>query len=402
MIMPIGQTIVAQAAGPRRMGRVMSIIGVPMLLGPVLGPVLGGLIVDSVSWRWIFFVNLPIGALALVLAARLLPPSKPGHGQRLDLRGLVLLSPGLALLVYGLSRAGSQGGFGSARTLTPLVVGAVLVAAFARLAPRRGGWALIDLRLFAKRDFSAAAATGFLFGVGLFGAMLLLPLYYQVVRGDSALEAGLLMTPQGIGAAMAMPMAGRLTDRIGAGRVVPVGLLLALLGTAAYTQVGPHTSNAFLATSLWVRGLGLGATMMPAMAAAYATLERAAVPRATSALNIIQRVGGSVGTALLAVFLQRRIEAHVPVQGAGLGAIGQIPSNARAEMAAPLAAAFGDTFWLAFGLMAIAMLPALLLPRVGPQRQDEEREAAAAAADARERAPAPRPRDDTRRPVPRR
>ncbi|HET7572751.1 MAG TPA: DHA2 family efflux MFS transporter permease subunit [Gaiellaceae bacterium] len=253
MIMPVGQTILARAAGPQRMGRVMSIVGVPMLLGPVLGPVIGGLLVEYTSWHWIFYVNLPIGAVALALAFRLLPRAEVDREERLDLRGLLLLSPGLALLVFGLSEAGSHGGFGSARTVVGMSVGAVLILAFVLHASGRGARALLDVRLLRDRAFGAVAATSFLFGIAIFGVMILLPLYYQVVRGEGALAAGLLMAPQGVGAAMAMPVAGRLTDRIGAGRVVPVGLTIAIAGTFAYTQVGAHTSYA-----LWRSRSGCG------------------------------------------------------------------------------------------------------------------------------------------------
>jgi EmrB/QacA subfamily drug resistance transporter len=363
MIMPVGQAILARAAGPRRMGRVMSIVGVPMLLGPVLGPVLGGLLVEYTSWRWIFFVNVPIGAVALLLAWRLLPRQEVDRDEKLDVRGLALLSPGLALLVYGLSEAGSSGGFGGTRTVVGLSAGAVLVAVFALHARRRGERALLDIGLFRRRAFTGAAATSFLFGVAIFGVMILLPLYYQVVRGEGALGAGLLMAPQGAGAAMAMPLAGRLTDRIGAGWVVPAGLTIALLGTAAYTQVGPHTSYALLAGSLWVRGLGLGSTMMPAMAAAYASLQHREIPRATTSINIIQRVGGSVGTALLAVVLQREIVAAAGSRGHALGNLGAVSPAVRAHLAAPLAHGFARTFWLALVLTAVAYVPALFLPR---------------------------------------
>ena len=125
------------------------------------------------------------------------------------------------------------------------------------------------------------------------------PLYYQVVREESALTAGLLLAPQGLGAAMAMPVAGQLTDRLGAGRIVPFGVVVALLGTGVYTQLEADTSYVLLGVALWVRGVGLGMTMMPAMAAAYQTLQREQVPRATSMINIIRTVGGSVGTAVL-------------------------------------------------------------------------------------------------------
>src|SRR4051794_1312731 len=364
MIMPIGQAILAQAAGPQRMGRIMSVIGVPTLLGPVLGPVIGGLIVDNLSWRWIFFVNLPVGAVALMLAWRILPAREAGGPRpRLDRVGMLLLSPGLAALVYGLSQVGVKGTFDATNVLVGIGVGALLLVAFCVHAGRAKERSLLDLRLFRDKAFAAASGTTFVFGMSLFGAMFILPLYYQVVRGESALAAGLLLAPQGIGAAMAMPIAGRITDRVGAGRIVPGGLILALLGTLTYTQLTAGTSYTLLGFSLWVRGIGLGMTMMPAMAAAYQTLQRSAVPRAETLINILRTVGGSVGTAVLTVVLERRIAANIPGATGSLGALRQGGGASAARLAEPLAHAFGQTFWWAFGMTALAFIPAAFLPR---------------------------------------
>jgi EmrB/QacA subfamily drug resistance transporter len=356
LIMPVGQALLARAAGPERIGRVMSIVGIPMLLAPIFGPVVGGAIVDASSWRWIFFVNVPSGLLAIGLARRYLPAGSARPSAPLDARGLALLSPGLAILVYGLSEAGRAGGPGAGRTVAALVTGAVLIALFVLHGRRRGRGALIDVGLFANRGFAAAAATNLLVGIALFGALILLPLYYVVVRGETPLATGLLLVPQGLGAALAMPVAGRLTDRVGARRVIPTGLVLALGGTLAYTQVGASTSYAFLAAALFLVGLGLGATVMPSMAVAYASVAREQAGQATSAINVIQRIAASVGTALLAVVLQRRIAAH-GLQG-GLSVLGGSARDAEA-----LAAAFGETFWVAAALGAAALGAALFLPR---------------------------------------
>jgi EmrB/QacA subfamily drug resistance transporter len=359
MIMPIGMITLAQAAGPQRVGRVMSVVGVPMLLGPVLGPVIGGLLVTHLSWRWIFYVNLPIGVVGLVLAARLLPPeraegrSADGPG-RLDWRGLLMLSPGVALVVFGLSEVSTHGSV-SLVLLLPVLLGAALVGAFVVHALRTEA-PLVDVHLFRGAGFSAAAATVFLVGAALFGALLLLPLYFQVARGQSALQAGLLMAPQGLGAALGMNRAGRLTDRIGGGPVVVAGLLMLLLGTVPFTQVRADTPYWLLEAALVLRGVGLGFTMMPAMAAAYATLERHEIPRATPMLNVVQRVGGSIGTAILAVVLQQQL---AQVAGVGLDAAqaGPRPSSSA------LAAAFAHTYWWALAVTAIALVPALVLAR---------------------------------------
>jgi EmrB/QacA subfamily drug resistance transporter len=371
MIMPVGMITLAQTAGPQRMGRVMGIVGVPMLLAPVLGPVLGGLLVTHLSWRWIFYVNLPIGLVGLALAWRLLPSTRTqGHAAaagervRLDVRGLLLLSPGVALVVFGLSEVSTHGGVTAPSAYVPLLLGAAMVAAFVPHALRTR-WPLVDIRLFRSFGFSAAAATTFLVGAALFGAMILLPLYYQVARGENALTAGLLIAPQGIGAALGMNIAGRLTDRIGAGRVVLGGLAVLVVGTIPFTQVSGDTSYWLLGAALVVRGFGLGGTMMPAMAAAYATLDKAAVPRATPMLNVVQRVGGSLGSAILAVILQRNIVDDLPhASGAGaLDAAQELPPAIQARLAEPLAAAFASTYWWTLGLIALALVPAALLAR---------------------------------------
>ena len=364
MIMPVAMSVLAQAAGPQRLGRVMSVLGVPMLLGPVLGPVIGGLIVDNASWRWIFYVNVPIAIVALILAARILH-SDAGRADagRLDWMGVALLSPGLAAVVLGLSETESHGGVTHPIAYGPILVGLLLVALFAGHA-LRAPRPLIDVRLFRSRSFSAAAATAFLLGAALFGAMLVIPLYYQVARGYSALDAGLLMAPQGIGAALAMPFTGRLTDRIGGGRVAAVGTVVMALATLPLAAVGSETPNALLAGILVVRGIGLGGAMMPAMAAAYATLRPADVPRATSALNALQRIGGSIGTALLAVVLQHQ------ATGAGGLQLHQMPPDVRDRFAGPLADAFGHTFLWAFAISVIAAVSAFLLARA--QRSEAE------------------------------
>jgi EmrB/QacA subfamily drug resistance transporter len=381
MILPIGQTILAQAAGPQRMGRVMSVIGVPMLLAPVFGPLLGGAIIGAASWRWIFFINLPVGLAAVVAALRLLPAgsgsgsgsgARPGaRGGRLDVRGLLLLSPGIAVFLYGMSEAGGHGGFGSMRTSVAVLAGLGLIGLFFWHAAVRGGQALIDVSLLRRRGFGAAAAVNLLLMVALFGSLILIPLYYQQVRHEGAVGIGLLLAPQGVGAALALPLAGRLTDKLGARGVASAGMVLAVLGMLAYTQVGPGTPYLYLSGALLVVGAGVGATVVPSMAAAFQALSRAETPRATSALNVIQRLGGAIGTALFSIILSRQAGAGAEAEVHGAGGAGA------------LAGAFGTTFWVAAGLIALAVIPALLLPR---QRRADEANANAdtgAAAEAR-------------------
>jgi EmrB/QacA subfamily drug resistance transporter len=344
MMLPLLQAILAQAAGPRRLGRLMSAVAVPALLAPILGPVIGGVILDGLSWRWIFFVNVPVCTIALVLAWRGMPELRERGEKRLDVLGVALLSPALAVIVYGLSEAGSQGGFAGSGVSVALAIGAALLAAFAAHALHTTVEPIIDLRLFRARSFTASAALMFTFGLSIFGAMLLLPLYYQQARGQSALDAGLALAPQGLGTMIALTIVGRLTDKIGPRPIVLVGMVLATLGTIPYALVGADTSTLALGASLIIRGAGLGAVIVPAMTAAYHDLRPEQIPRATSAMRIFQQIGASFGTAVLALILQHQT------------------SNLAVAGPAGLATAFGHTFWWAVGFTALACIPALPQP----------------------------------------
>jgi EmrB/QacA subfamily drug resistance transporter len=361
MLIPVGFTLVAQSAGPKKTGRVLSLVGVPILLGPIFGPIIGGLVVDNVTWRWIFFVNVPIAVVAFGLAGRILSGAAGrADAGRLDWRGAALLCSGLVGIVFGLSETEAQGGFTQPIAVVPILAGAALVAAFA-LRALRTQRPLIDVHLFRVPAFGAAAATTFLLGIGLFGAMILLPLYYQLDRGESALAAGLLMAPQGLGAAAALGISGRLTDAVGGGRVVLVGATVATLATLPWAFVGPATPQALLAALLFVRGLGMGASIQPAAASALAVLVPAQVPRATAALNTIRQVGASIGTAVAAVLLESQARAAMPGAGGGSGVLEPLSPAVRAQIAIPLADAFQHAFVWVIAASALAALGGLVL-----------------------------------------
>lgn len=341
MVVPVGMTLVAQAAGPERMGRAMSIVGIPMMLGPVAGPVLGGLLISTVSWQWIFVINLPIGILALWLSARVVESTPGTHRRPIDVTGLLVLTPGLVSLVYGLSLLPQAGG---SRARVALVMGVVLLAAFAVHALRAKD-PLLDLRLFGNRAFAAAATILVLLCGVLIGAMILLPLYYQVARGESPMMTGLLLVPQGVGAALAMTVTGRLADQ-GKGKATALlGIPLMMAGLATYTASTAHTSYVLMCAALLVMGIGTGCVMAPVTAAAYSVLDRSAMPGATALLNVTQRIGGAVCTAIFVGVLQHQL------------------SQAGRPEPAGIADAFGSTFWWPLALAAVAILPAVLLPR---------------------------------------
>jgi EmrB/QacA subfamily drug resistance transporter len=366
MLLPVGQSILARAAGPQRMGRVMSIIGVPMVMGPIMGPVIGGLIVSNYSWRWIFYINVPIGIVTLILSNRWLPrfDTDERFPTAFDTLGFCLLSPGLAALLYALSEVGTTGSYTSASVLVSAVLGVLLMAGFI-LHALNVKHPLLDLHPFRHRNFAIANVCIFVIGATLFGSMFLLPIYYQVARGQEAWVAGLLLAPQGIGAACIMRWAGSITDRFGPRRVVPFGILLMAAATVPFAFVTANTSLGVLAVTLFVRGLGLGLSMMPVTAAAYFDLNHAEIPKASTIMNIMRLVGGSVATALFAVVLERQIVANLGSAATKFGgSAGVIGATVKLPppVADPVAAAFAHTFWWSVGAIMIAFVPTLFLP----------------------------------------
>ncbi|HEY2141136.1 MAG TPA: MDR family MFS transporter [Solirubrobacteraceae bacterium] len=360
MIMPVGQLIMAQVAGPKRMGRVMGIVAMPAMLAPILGPVVGGTILQSLHWSWIFLVNLPIGLLAFIAGWRMLPQTESGEAGRLDVVGLGLLSTASTAIVYGLSQLGSQSSLTAPGVVWPVLLGVGLIVVFCRHALRVER-PLLDVRLYANRVFGAASLTTFGLGAALFGAMILVPLYYQEVRGESVILTGLLVGPQGLGMLLVMSFTGRLTERFGGGRVALVGVSILCFGTIPLALVGPNTSILAISLVLVLRGVGIGFAFMPAMTAAFSALRPEELSDATPQLNVLQRMGGAIGTAVLAVVLQR--------------ASGHAPSLAK------LADAFDTAYWWSLGIAALSLIPCLVLlraenPRAKPSSSAANAEAA--------------------------
>jgi EmrB/QacA subfamily drug resistance transporter len=396
MLMPLGMTIMTRAAGPHRIGRLMAVLGVPMLLGPILGPIIGGWLIQVASWHWIFLINVPLGVIAIVYAWRVLAKDTPEPSESFDFVGMALMSPGLALFLFGVSSLPQESGdFSAPRVWVSMLVGVLLMLAFVWHSFRTEH-PLLDLRLFRNRNLALSIITMFLFAAAFFGALLLVPTYFQQIRGESTLAAGLLVAPQGLGAMVTMPIAGRLVDKMPVGRIVPVGLALIIVGMFGLTQLTATTPYAQIIAMLFVMGLGMGATMMPLFTSALKTLRAHEVARGSTLLNINQQISSSVGIATISVVLTNhlndspiipRTETIPGLDGGITETAAAILYNTRPKTFALLgidpiyvarglveaASAFAQTFWVAWVLVVLTLVPALLLPRRREEAQlDDE------------------------------
>ncbi|SDP88141.1 drug resistance transporter, EmrB/QacA subfamily [Actinopolyspora xinjiangensis] len=342
LILPLVQAILARAAGPRRVGRVMGYVGIPGQLAPMLGPVLGGLLLATVGWRWIFLVNIPICLLALVLAHRHLTDDDPRTPTRLDRGGLVLLLPAAVAILWGCTAI-------TERTVVPapaplmLCVGIVLVSAFWLHARRLGHQALLDVGLFRLRSFSIATLMMFQFGFSLYGSLILLPLFYQRIHEVEVGDVGLLLVPQGLGTMAALWLAGRWTHRLGPRLLGVLGTLMSVSGTTGIAANGASAATPTLSLCLLLLGAGFGTTGVAVPSVAYRDVPPTSVPHATSLLSVLQRLGAALGTTVMAIILQLNLA-----------------SSSTGDTDA--AAAFSHTFWWAATFAAASLVPAALLP----------------------------------------
>jgi EmrB/QacA subfamily drug resistance transporter len=336
LLAPMAQLMIARHAGPQ-LPRVMGVIVLPVLLGPILGPVLAGFILQHASWRWLFFINLPVGVLALVLAWRLLPREEPLRARPLDAVGFLLVSPALVFLLDGSEGLVSSRGARELRGVE-LLASAGLFLAFVLHSRRLGARGLVDFRLFTRRLFRTAATTQFSSNAMLMGGQFLVPLYLVTARGLSPLAAGVLLAPMGVGIGVASALMGRLLEHFGPRALSSAGALLTLVATLPFCFPALPLSHALLGGVLFLRGLGMGCVNIPSITSAYNSVRREDLPSATTAVNIVQRLGGPIGTTGLAMLL-----AH---SGAAPG----------------LPTAFTPSFWLLCGFSAACLVAAWRLP----------------------------------------
>jgi EmrB/QacA subfamily drug resistance transporter len=304
LLAPMAQMMIARAAG-RQMAQVVSVASLPVLLAPLLGPVIAGAILQFASWRWLFLINLPVGVLALALAASFLPNDQEERRPRgLDLLGLALLSPGLVLFLYSSDHLDERIG------VVAMIIAVIMFALFSLAARAKGDAALIDLRLLKGKGFSASVTAMFMVNGISFAGQMLIPIYLVRTCGLSPSRTGWLLAPLGLGMMCTYPFMGLLTKRFGIRKLAACGALLALAGTLPLIFLAEHgLIVTVLAASLFIRGVGVSAIGIPSITSGYASVARQDLPMATTAMNIVQRIGGPTLTTLCAVFLGWRLSA---------------------------------------------------------------------------------------------
>jgi EmrB/QacA subfamily drug resistance transporter len=343
LLIPAGMAILGQVAGRERMGRVIAVSSVPSILAPAFGPILGAVLIDNLSWQWMFLINVPIGLLGLLLGARAVPGGERGGGGWLDVWAALLVATGLPLLTYAITAAMERRTLFAPGVLVPLVAALAALAGFVARS-LRAERPLMDLRLAGDRVYAAAASTVTFSSAALFSGLIVMPLYFQTGTGADVIRTGLLLMAFSLGAAVTFPIAGRLTDRHGGGIVTLAGLAVAVLGTVPMALLPADASLVLVEALQVVRGVGLALAGSPVVSAALARVRGDQMPDASAQVNILSRVGGAIGSALCVVVL----------------------SGALADAGTPeeTAAAFRLTFWWLTGITTVALVLATWLTRV--------------------------------------
>ncbi|MFL4498298.1 MDR family MFS transporter [Weissella sp. MSCH1] len=314
MLTPLLTTLLVDLAGSAAMGRLMAVVGLPIMLGPILGPVIGGIVLEYASWRWIFYINVPIVILATILIAWKLPTFEAKNRQaRFDVVGVTLLAAISSTIIYGIVQASTKGDFTNATTVAYVLAGIALMVVYGVYAYFRGEQAILPIRLFTRKNFTAAMVGMVVGGVATNGAMLLLPLFFQNLRGDSVIVAGLSLIPQGVGMLVARPIVGKLIDRIGARYVTIVSLAITLVGTIPFAYFDGKTAFWLVAVILFVRGIGAGGILAPLMTDAFVGGDKRDSGAISVASRTFQNIGGAFGSAVIATIVAGYMTTHTSV-----------------------------------------------------------------------------------------
>jgi EmrB/QacA subfamily drug resistance transporter len=357
-MMPVGLAMLYELFPPDRRGTALGIWGIAAIAAPAVGPVIGGWIASTVSWRWVFAVNVPIGLVGVTLAVRLL--RDVGYREHRPLAWPAWLLAAIGLTAFLLAFDGApDNGWGSARFLVPLVVGTVLLVAFVRSEITSSN-PLLEMRMFAVPTFSLTITIVWLITVAQFARLVFIPIELQTVRGMTALQAGLLLAPAAAGTALTMPFGGRIADRLGPRLPVTAGLVIIATAVWFLGSLTPDTSSPRVLTYLLLQGAGTGLALIPNTVAAMNSLPNPWVARASAVRSLNRQIAGAIGVAILSSL----VISHV-------GSITGSPATDPGQ----LQAAYNQVFHVAFGGAIIAAVLALFLPGRRRNREMQEQRA---------------------------
>ncbi|MGD9618665.1 MAG: DHA2 family efflux MFS transporter permease subunit [Mycolicibacterium sp.] len=359
--------ILCREAGPQRLGRMLTILGVPMMLGPMCGPILGGWLLDSLSWEWIFLINLPIAAVALVTAAGTLPRDEPASTHPFDFVGMLLLSPGLAAFLYGVSSIPLSPSLTDSRVWMPALIGVALVLGFVLHALFGTRYPLIDLRLFRNAVFRTANLMILVYVVVLIGSVVLFPNYFQQHLGLTPMQSGMHLIPQSLGTLLVMLFAGRAMERFGSGLVIQVGLTVVAVGLAVFAygvwQQLPYFP--VLLTGLLVMGAGVGCAAMPLVASAQSVLKGHQMARGATLISVNEQVASSIGIAVMSTLLAHQVSRSDSVPDWASPGVSTLPEAGSPERSALMTGDLSNAYAVVFATAACVLLAAVLLKSVG-------------------------------------
>jgi EmrB/QacA subfamily drug resistance transporter len=362
VVVPIAMAFIYRLSPPGKVGTVMGMMGIPILLGPALGPVVAGWLVEYHSWQWIFLINLPIGVIGIILGIRTLPNMQRQSVASLDLLGMLLGPLAFAALVYGVSNGGidpitGKSTWTDADTLIGSGVGVIALILFIIVELKQKN-PLLELRVFRSGNFTKGIIVQWISQIAMFGTMFLVPLFLQQAHGYSPLKTGLIMLPQALASGLFMPIGGKLSDRFGARPLVIAGMILTTISALLLSNISGDSGVGTVMLPLTLLGAGMGLFMMPLNNHLIQSAPQNLVGRVTSLTNAAQQVMMSFAIAILMTIFSTKFKDLMVESGAQKPDVGLYAS------------AFGHTFLILLGIAVVGGLLGLMLQK--PKRIEGE------------------------------